>query len=249
MNYDIGSMWRRWDLHIHSPFSVLNNQFGKDFDNYFYNLFKKAVDKKIAVIGITDYFSIEGYKKVIEYLNNEIKLKELFSTEIENDNNYINKVKRITVFPNIELRLDNMIDYQDKNKQSKLQIHVIFSNEVKVSEIEIQFLNSIHFKNGKNEYPLQKAFIEEYGKNLVEAGVAVGSNNNPLFVGYNGIAVSLNEVSKVLNESFYGKYLIVGVTEDITNINWISQAGTIRKNYFEICDAVFSSNSKTINKK
>ena len=37
-----GAMWRRWDLHIHTPESHLNNGFGDNFeqylisDNYFY---------------------------------------------------------------------------------------------------------------------------------------------------------------------------------------------------------------------
>ena len=70
-NKDIirGSIWRKWDLQIHTPFSYLNNQFGNDFDNYVKNVFKKALESNIFVIGITDYFCIEGYKKIkSEYL-------------------------------------------------------------------------------------------------------------------------------------------------------------------------------------
>lgn len=57
---NVGSEWRKWDLHVHTPFSYLNNQFGNDFDNYVKKLFKKAIEKEIAVIGITDYFCIES---------------------------------------------------------------------------------------------------------------------------------------------------------------------------------------------
>jgi hypothetical protein len=32
--YEAGSEWRRWDLHIHTPESVLNNGFGSDWDAY-----------------------------------------------------------------------------------------------------------------------------------------------------------------------------------------------------------------------
>ena len=39
--YPRGSEWRKWDLHIHTPFSYLNNQFGDDFDKYVKNVFKK----------------------------------------------------------------------------------------------------------------------------------------------------------------------------------------------------------------
>ena len=27
-----GSVWRKWDLQIHTPYSYLNTQFGDDFD-------------------------------------------------------------------------------------------------------------------------------------------------------------------------------------------------------------------------
>ncbi len=50
------------------PYSYLNNGFGNSdeqttWDNYVKQLFFKAIEKDIAVIGITDYFLIEGYKK------------------------------------------------------------------------------------------------------------------------------------------------------------------------------------------
>ena len=30
MNSVYGSEWRKWDFHVHTPYSVLNNQFGID---------------------------------------------------------------------------------------------------------------------------------------------------------------------------------------------------------------------------
>jgi len=65
-----GSEWRKWDLHIHSPKSALNNQFPKletgepDWEAY---LQKLQEISDVAVFGITDYFSIEGYKRVRQF--------------------------------------------------------------------------------------------------------------------------------------------------------------------------------------
>ena len=72
MHIERGSTWNRWDFHVHTPYSIMNNQFGFDpdpewktdiaeFDEYVRTLFTKAVDKGIVAIGITDYFSIDGY--------------------------------------------------------------------------------------------------------------------------------------------------------------------------------------------
>ena len=77
-----GSEWRKWDLHVHTSFSELNNNFGDDWDKYIKELFTRAIESNIAVIGITDYFHIEGYKKLKQdYLDNEEMLKKLFGYE------------------------------------------------------------------------------------------------------------------------------------------------------------------------
>lgn len=246
MNYEIGSMWRKWDLHVHTPFSILNNQFGSDFDNYFYNLFTKAIENEIVVIGVTDYYSIKGYKKVIEYLSNDEKLKSLFKNEIANDSNYINKIKNITIMPNIEFRLNSMINSTNKNDQSKFQIHVVFSNDVSVNDIDTQFLNSISFNDGKKEVKLTKDAVIKYGREMIDSGTCQPNDTNPEYVGYNQISFDLKEIVNRLQNYFNGKYIIVGVEEDITNLSWKNQGGSIRKNYYENCDAVFSSNPKSI---
>lgn len=68
-----GSTWNRWDFHVHTPYSVLNNEFGfnieedhrgEHFDNFVKTLFQKAVQCGIVAIGVTDYFSIDGYKRI-----------------------------------------------------------------------------------------------------------------------------------------------------------------------------------------
>jgi predicted metal-dependent phosphoesterase TrpH len=65
--FPLGSEWRRWDLHIHTLASVLNNQFGQDWDAYV-NQLETAISKHaIAAIGVTDYFTIDGFKQLLEY--------------------------------------------------------------------------------------------------------------------------------------------------------------------------------------
>src|SRR5437868_4926099 len=96
-----GSEWKKWDLHVHTPASVLNNGFGSDWDTYVKNLFTILITKGISAVGITDYFTIDGYKKLTEeYLENRQKLATLFTpSDIE-------AIGRILVLPNIEFRAD-----------------------------------------------------------------------------------------------------------------------------------------------
>ncbi len=89
-----GSVWNKWDFHVHTPYSVLYNEYGfslirgdysgeeKKFDEYVYKLFTKAIENGIVAIGITDYFSIDGYKRIKEcYLSNPNKMQALFPEE------------------------------------------------------------------------------------------------------------------------------------------------------------------------
>ena len=144
MNYLRGSEWRKWDLHVHTPYSILNNQFGSDWDAYVKELFLRAIKSEIAVIGITDYFSIEGYKKLkTEYLQDDNKLKILFNEEIANDPDFITKIRNITVFPNVEFRFKDVI--QNHGKDCKIEGHVIFSDKLSVADIESKFFQNYHF--------------------------------------------------------------------------------------------------------
>ena len=55
-----GSEWRRWDLHLHTPETILNDQFG-DWEEYL-----KTVEAHphVKVLGVTDYMSIANYSKL-----------------------------------------------------------------------------------------------------------------------------------------------------------------------------------------
>lgn len=137
-----GSEWRKWDLHIHTPCSVLSNDFPKDWDDYVRVLFTKALSNDIHGIGITDYYSIEGYKKIRdEYLENKTKLLELFC-EVE-----IEKIKKIIVFPNIEFRIKKLVisGQPDLSWNKKVNFHLLLSDKIPVVEIE-NFLQSLSFE-------------------------------------------------------------------------------------------------------
>jgi hypothetical protein len=108
-----GSEWRRWDLHFHSPLSGLNNQFPKldsgepDWESYLGAL-EALTD--ISVLGITDYFSVEGYSYVYEARKN-------------------GRLKNIAlILPNIEFRLNKVIVTGSETK--RLNYHVLFSEAV-----------------------------------------------------------------------------------------------------------------------
>ena len=83
-----GSLWRRWDPHVHAPGTVLNDQFtGANAWNDYLKALEESVPA-IEVIGVTDYYSIETYEHVRRLKTDEGRLRGC-----------------ALLFPNIEMRL------------------------------------------------------------------------------------------------------------------------------------------------
>ena len=63
---DSGSRWRRWEPHIHAPGTIMASQFrGPDvWDEYLKAL--EAATPVIEALGITDYYCLECYERVLE---------------------------------------------------------------------------------------------------------------------------------------------------------------------------------------
>lgn len=84
----MGSLWHRWDPHIHTPETVLNDQFKgeKAWESYF-DILERS-NPQIEAVGVTDYYLLENYEKVVSAK----KRGRLSSIAL--------------IFPNIELRLE-----------------------------------------------------------------------------------------------------------------------------------------------
>ena len=250
-NYPRGSEWRKWDLHVHTPFSYLNNQYGNPknsatWDMYVKRLFEKAIEKNIAVIGITDYFIIDGYKKIKnEYLANESKLRSLF----DNDETKLQAIKNILVLPNIEFRLNKLVGNQ------RINFHVIFSNEVSIGDIENNFLNEIKFvyegapQTEDEKRPLNKQNLMSLGQKLKQEHPNFASKPD-IEVGMMNAVVNDEEIVSILSNKksiFCGKYLLfIPADEDLSDISWNGQDHQTRKVLIQKCDGLISSNANTI---
>lgn len=250
MGYNYGSIWRKWDFHVHTPYSILNNNYGfnpfeieedkleKVFDEFFKRLFTEAVENNIAAIGITDYFMIEGYKRVKKYLSSPEKMKACFP-----DAELRSKVESIYVFPNIELRLDTFVG----KDSSSVNYHVIFSDAVSERAIEQNFLHQLQFKyDAGGEKSLTLDNIIEFGRTIKERNRNKGSN---LRVGLENVTVGYDTILKVLQKdtSFEGKYLIViPVDEDLSQIQWSGRDYQTRLNLYKQAHVFFTANEKTV---
>lgn len=169
---DVGSVWRRWDLHIHSPGTKMANGFGESTGENWKKYLTALEESDVQVFGITDYFSVENYFSAIDqYATMFPSGKKKF-------------------FPNIEFRLTETVSSDGKN----VHTHVLFDNDPTVcsrNKIE-QFLSDLktHLTNNgvkircselQSDSDYQSATVSI--SDLREALKSIFSNENSYLIG------------------------------------------------------------------
>lgn len=243
-----GSEWSRWDFHVHTPYSILNNNYGFDpytdvdnenkFDEFVRTLFLLALKNNVHAIGITDYFVIDGYKRIKEcYLECPEKMKILFP-----DEEIRRQIKEIYIFPNVEMRLNTFVG----KRANSVNYHIIFSDNLSTQVIKENFLHRLTFQqDAGDDKPLTKFNIEEYGKSIRENNGGKGSD---FLIGLSHVTVNSENILKIFKSNvFSGKYFIaVPIDEDLSAISWEGRDYSARKNIYQQCDFYMTSNAGTI---
>lgn len=235
--YPKGSEWRKWDLHIHSPLSILNNQYPKlsNGDPDWESFLQKLESLDMATIGITDYFTIEGYK-ALKGFKEQGRLQNIH-----------------TILPNVEFRLKNIVSSRNR-EEKRLNLHVIFSEDISVTDIEEHFLHDIPFyyqgdpQNRDERRKLKVSNLEVLGKELMEQHAPFREMGiSPLEIGAMQAVVDHEEITELLNKDsrFKGRYIMVLAADDWDQIDWNGQAHHLRKSLLQKSDMVFASNANT----
>jgi energy-coupling factor transporter ATP-binding protein EcfA2 len=123
-----GSLWHRWDPHLHAPGTLLTDQFKGNWTTYLDRI--KNSSPTVKALGVTDYFSIGTYQSVRQrFLNGELGPVEF-------------------IFPNVEMRLDIKTE-----KKLPINIHLLFSPEDENHEQEIvRILAQLKFEYRDRSY-------------------------------------------------------------------------------------------------
>lgn len=242
-----GSEWRKWDLQVHTPFSALNNGFGDDFRVYAKHLIEKACQEQVAVVGITDYFTIQGYTELRELLSNEASLKALVGDKVAE------QAAGILFLPNIELRLSTIVR-NHRGQDSRVNFHVLFCNSISPDHIEEHFLRELKFIADASagcedeKWALNPRNLSELGQRL-KAQHAGFQNQTDMFVGMMNAIVDHSDVSRILESKpsiFNDRYLLcLPCDEDLSKCSWNGQGHHARKLLVQKSHILFSSNEAT----
>lgn len=246
MNKNRGSEWRKWDLHIHTKGTNKNCQFSSsDMETFLKEFFKKAISENISVIGVTDYFSIDRYKDVIEYQNNIETKKDINGNNIFT-NDEIEFIKSIFILPNVELR---MLPATDKGRL--INIHFIF-NPNYVERLDNDFFGELKNQDG---YKMNRQGIIDYGKKVNRST----DDNIAYREGIEKFALDITTIKKLLDKNAILKENSIVVVSNSNNDgasglqkhydlfeNENGGLDGVRQTIYEMSNAIFSANSKDI---
>ena len=126
MSFERGSEWKKWDLHVHTPLSIVQqygNNSGDVWEKYIKDL--ENLPSEFKVLGINDYLFLDGYSKLKKEKEENGRL-----TNIE------------LLLPVVEFRIEKFAGV-DFGSLQRINLHVIFSNEVTIETIQSQFLNTL----------------------------------------------------------------------------------------------------------
>ncbi len=156
----MGSVWRRWDPHIHAPGTALNDQYDGDDP---WGKFLTAIENskpRIEAIGVTDYCGIDTYKNLVAY-KQEGRLPNVG-----------------LIFPNIEMRYAIGTD-----AGSPVNFHLLISPEDPdhIEQIE-RFLARLTFKLPGESFRCDRDDLIRLGKkhdpSIIDDAVAYAAGVN-----------------------------------------------------------------------
>jgi len=148
MNDPRGSIWRKWDLHVHTPASYHWNDgvryhamSPKQKDESIYRLATTMQGTDIAAFGIMDYWTFDGYIALFQWLK-------------DNPGTKFDKA----IFPGMELRIESPTDF-------RLNIHVLLSNELTIQKL-FDFKSGLKLRIGGKLQSLSDESLIELAQHL-----------------------------------------------------------------------------------
>ncbi len=199
--YPKGSEWRKWDLHIHTPKSIVQH-YGGDTETAWDAFIQKlaSLPPEVKAIAVNDYLFCDGY----EYLLT--RKDEISNIEL--------------IIPNIEFRLNTFSGTANNSKRHNF--HVLFDPSVLVQDIRDQLLNCLStgykIQDGAQwqQTPTTRS-LEELGRQIKTAAPAGNTvhSKTDLEVGFDNITYKREDIEKLLEKNcFKGRFVTaIGYSE------------------------------------
>ncbi len=221
MSISRGSMWSKWDLHIHTPASICQNYGGEQAWEKFITALEN-LPKDVKVIGITDYYFIDGYETVMKYKS---------KGRMQN----IDKI-----FPILEFRVDKFGTSSIGHPLQKLNLNIVFDVDESQIDIEIQnikqkFIGLIPICSGEDFKceMLSRESFARLGKDLQN--------------GFSSLIPPSDKVFEKLNDIMWKDktFLFIG-HDEWSSIESKQQLKPIKNDLFKMANAFLTSNNDAL---
>ena len=232
-----GSQWAKWDLHVHTPASLVHQYPGEAdeaWEAFISDL--ESLPSEFQALGINDYWFLDGYSRLRQ----------------AKDDGRIPNIQLL--LPVVEIRLTQFGGTE--SRLSKVNYHVIFSDDVSADVIRAQFLSALSRKfqlvPRLRGDPLDSTWGGIVTRDSLKAlGAAIKATvpeaersryRSDLEEGFNNLTVSLEAVTEALGSTFLqGKVLTaVGKTE-WADIKWKDGSIADKKHVVNAVDCVFTA--------
>jgi ABC-type lipoprotein export system ATPase subunit len=142
-----GSVWQRWDPHVHAPETALNDQFGTDaWDPYLSKI--ETASPSVVGLGIADYFTLHTYRTILDYRQKGRLASVPF------------------LFANVELRM-----MPRASGSGPLNVHLLLSPQDPDHVVKFEnAMTSIKFRYTDENYPCTESGLIALGKAILGKG-------------------------------------------------------------------------------
>jgi ABC-type cobalamin/Fe3+-siderophores transport system ATPase subunit len=200
---------------------------------------RKCAKLGIAALGITDYYSVDGYKHVRK-------------AQLEDG-----RLKGILLIPNIEFRIDTIV-YPEATPAGvgaakRINLHVLFDPTVDPAKIEDDFLHRLTFVredlafDSADRNVLNENNLRSFGQDRVNQESRF-RDRSPMEVACSIAVVNEDAIKKYLFEdqaTFRRRALIVLADDNTSDMAWGGAAHAVRQKLVQMSNAVFSASESS----
>lgn len=215
--WSVGSRWLRWEPHIHAPGTLRNDGFGGDWDAYL-EAIATAHPAPVA-LGITDYFTLRGYK---EFMSR--RPASLGSVSL--------------VFPNVEMRLT-----VETRRGHGANLHLLISPEDPDHVLRVEEkLAQLSFEFRRDRYPCTDDGLRRLGR--AQPGNTRVDDDAALREGANQFKVEVHQLRSLFErDDWLRRNVLVAVAAGNDGLAGLAQDAAFRAQREELgrfADVVFS---------
>ncbi|MEQ1564647.1 MAG: TrlF family AAA-like ATPase [Myxococcota bacterium] len=217
--WSTGSRWLRWDPHLHAPGTLRNDGYRGDWDGFLQAV--EAAQPAPVALGITDYLTLEGYKRVLAYRS----AGRLGGIRL--------------VFPNVELRLT-----VETRKGNAVNLHLLISPEdpAHVERAEAM-LSRLEFPFRGHRFRCERGDLVRLGK--LHVGNDALDEQAALRAGANQFKATWSDLRDLRNTDAWFRdnvlFAVAGGEDGLDGLSKDSQWAAERENIGRFADIVFSA--------